>query len=65
MWQRRSLASVRIWVKRNKIYFFLSSFGLLKQITTDWVSYKLQEFIAPSSGVWEVQQQGASMVVFW
>ena len=41
----------------------LSLFGGL-QDTTDWVTYKQQKFISHISGVWEVQDQSTSMVVF-
>ena len=41
------------------IWSCLISFGLLKQITIDWMTYK-QTFISHNSGVWEVQDQGAA-----
>lgn len=42
-----------------------SPFELLYQNTTDWVAYKQQKFISHSSGGWEVQDQGTTIVGFW
>lgn len=43
----------------------LSLFGPLQQNMTDWEAYRQQKCISHISGVWEVQDLGTSIVVFW
>lgn len=39
--------------------------GCYNKNSLDWVVYKQQKFVSHSSGVWKVQDQVASMVMFW
>ena len=48
----------------TKSYFRCLSSGCYNKTILDWVAYKQQKFISHSSGGWEVQDQGASVVRF-
>ena len=49
------------WIGRQILYCWAN----WEAPTIYWVDYKQQKFISHSSGVWEVQDQGANRFVVW
>lgn len=45
--------------------WYAITFGLLLQNAVSWVANKQQRFISPSSGGWEVQDDGTNISNVW